>query len=274
MSVPAGERLMRMADVSVMVVLGLVTAAPIAMLTFLAFTAEWGTAAGGGFTLAWFRLIPERFADSIGNSLMLAVITMVLTLVVSGITAYVVVTKKVRATRFIDGMMMMPLTVSYIVLGLALILTYNRPPLAIHGTVWLVIIGHMVITLPLSYRIVQAVMEGIDLSLIEAARSLGASELTAVRKVILPAVAPGLVAAGLLAFVQSLQNYSMSLMVAPDRYKTLPLDLVGFIFAETGAYANFNLAAAVSLFLMLMIVGALWMVRLITKQTWFENLNF
>lgn len=274
MSGLAGERLMRVADITVMVLLGLVTIAPMAMLTFLAFTTEWGVGGGGGFTLTWFKLIPERFGDSIGNSLMLAVITMVLTLVVSGITAYVVITKKIRATRFVDAMMMMPLTVSYIVLGLALILTYNRPPLAIHGTVWLLIIGHMVITLPLSYRIVQAVMEGIDLSLIEAARSLGASEFAAVRKVILPAVAPGLVAAGLLAFVQSLQNYSMSLMVAPDSFKTLPLDLVGFIFSESGAYANFNLAAAVSLFLMLMIVGALWMVRLVTKQTWFENLNF
>jgi ABC-type spermidine/putrescine transport system permease subunit II len=134
--------------------------------------------------------------------------------------------------------------------------------------------GHLVITLPMSYRIVQAVLEGVDFSLLEAARSLGATEWTAVRRVIFPAVAPGLVASALLAFVNSLQNFSMSLMVAPEGFKTLPLDLVGFVFAETGAYSNFNLAAAVSLCMMVLIISALWAVRLITKQTWFENLNF
>ena len=171
---------------------------------------------------------------------------MVATLCVSSVTAYAVATRRVRASRLVDALMMMPLTVSYIVLGLALILAYNRPPLALHGTIWLVIAGHLVISLPMSYRIVQAVMEGVDFSLLEAARSLGASEWIAVRRVIFPAVAPGLVASGLLAFVNSLQNYSMSLMVSPEGFKTLPLDLVGFIFAETGAYSNFNLAAAVS----------------------------
>ena len=158
------------------------------------------------------------------------------------------VTAGVRAGRLVDGLMMMPLTVSYIVLGLALILTFNKPPLALHGTFSLVLVGHLVITLPRSYRIVLAVLEGVDLHLLEAARGLGAPERTAVRRVILPAIAPGLVAATVLAFVT-------------------------FVFSEY-TYANFNLAAAASLALMLMIIGALWLVRLITKQTWFENLNF
>ena len=271
---PGKAFLIRSSDAVITAFLVLFTVSPMAVLTYLALTAEWSLAGGGEITTQWIMMIPGRFSDSIGNSFLLATITMITTLSVSSVTAYAVATRRVRATRMVDALMMMPLTVSYIVLGLALIITYNKPPLALHGTIWLVIIGHLVISLPMSYRIVQAVLEGVDFSLLEAARSLGATEWIAVRRVIFPAVAPGLVASGLLAFVNSLQNYSMSLMVAPAGFKTLPLDLVGFIFAETGAYSNFNLAAAVSLCLMLLIVSALWAVRLITKQTWFENLNF
>ena len=272
---PQGQQILtRSSDAFITAFLILFTVSPMAVLAYLAFTTEWSRTLGGQLTVEWFLMIPRRFSDSMVNSLILASITMVTTLAVSSVTAYAVATRRVRATRLVDALIMMPLTVSYIVLGLALILTYNKPPLALHGTIWLVIVGHMVICLPMSYRIVQAVLEGIDFSLLEAARGLGATEWVAVRRVIFPAMAPGLVASGLLAFVNSLQNYSMSLMVSPEGFKTLPLDLVGFIFAETGAYSNFNLAAAVSLCLMLIIVSALWAVRLITKQTWFENLNF
>ena len=273
MSLHGRRVILGFADAGVGIFLALCTILPMAILVFLAFTIDWGQGFDSGLTLEWVAMIGDRFAESITNSLILATCTMVATVVVAGIASYAVVTKRIRAGRLVDGLMMMPLTVSYIVLGLALILTFNKPPLALHGTFWLVLAGHVVITLPLSYRIVLAVLEGVDLNLLEAARGLGAPERTAVRRVILPAIAPGLVAATVLAFVTSLQNYSMSLMVAPEAFKTLPIDLVTFVFSEY-TYANYNLAAAASLALMLMIIGALWLVRLITKQTWFENLNF
>lgn len=273
MSAFARRALLGFADISVIGLLIVSTIVPMAILIFLAITSDWGKGFDSGLTLEWVGMVGDRFAGSITNSVILATCTMVATLVVSGIASYAVVTRRVRAGRLVDGFFMMPLTVSYIVLGLALILAFNDQPLALHGTFWLLLIGHIVITLPLSYRIVLAVLDGVDLNLLDAARSLGASEAKAVRRVILPAVAPGLVAATVLAFVTSLSNYSMSLMVAPEAFKTLPLDLVAFVFSEY-SYANFNLAAAASLALMLMIIGALSLVRLITKQTWFENLNF
>lgn len=265
--------LLRTADVAVVFVLGLFIFAPLVILGLLAVTDEWGRVFQANFTLRWLIEVPRSFRSEILHSLFVAAVTMAATLGASAVMAYAVATRKVRATILVDALVMAPLTLSYIVLGLALIVAFNRPPFYLHGTVTLLVIGHVAICLPLGYRIVHAMMEAADLELIDAAKSLGAREWTAVRRVLLPLIAPGLVASSLLAFITSLQNFSVSFMVAPDRYKTVPLAIFEHIFAETGAYTNYNLAAAVSLWLMAMILVSIWIVRVVTKQSWFENIN-
>lgn len=246
---------------------------PVVVLLLLGFTEDWGPGLFGAFTTRWMLEIPRTFGESILNSLVVAIIATAVTLVLSAITAYAAVSGKLRVGVLLDALLMTPLTLSYIVLGLALVMAFNRPPFMLHGTVLLLVIGHVIICLPLSYRAVHAVIEGADLRLIEAARSLGASEWAAVRIVLLPVIAPGLVASSLLAFITSLQNFSMSFMVAPESFKTVPLEIFARLFSETGAANNYNLASAVALLLMLLIVGALWLVRIVTKQSWYENAN-
>ena len=246
---------------------------PLIVLLLLAFTEEWGPALLGDFTIRWVLDIPRIFGKSFLNSLLVAAIATSVTLVLSALTAYASVSGKVKVGMFMDWLITASLTLSYIVLGLALIIAFNRPPLMLHGTVFLLVIGHIVICLPLSYRTVHAVMEGADLRLIEAARSLGASEWVAVRRVLLPVIAPGLVASSLLAFITSLQNFSMSFMIAPESFRTVPLEIFARLFSETGTANNYNVASAVGLFLMLLILGALWLVRVVTKQSWYENVN-
>lgn len=247
--------------------------APIVVLVLLGFTEDWGPGLFGAFTTRWVLEIPQTFGTAILNSVVVATITTVVTLILSTITAYVAVSGKLRVGVLLDVLIMTPLTLSYIVLGLALIITFNRPPVILHGTLTLLVIGHVAICLPLSYRAVHAVMEGADLRLIEAARSLGASEWLAVRRILLPLIAPGLVASSLLAFITSLQNFGMSFMIAPEAFKTVPIEIFERLFSETGSANNYNVVSAVGLFLMVLILGALWFVRFVTKQSWYENMN-
>ncbi|MBI2454651.1 MAG: ABC transporter permease subunit [candidate division NC10 bacterium] len=264
---------LRLADVMVATLLGFFVFAPLAVLVLLSLTEEWGRAFRGGLTLRWLLEVPNAFGAAIAHSVLIAGVTMAATLLMSAMVAYGVLTRRVHGPILVDTLVMTPLTIPYIVLGLALILAFKAPPFRLHGTVWLLLIGHLMIAMPLGYRTTQAVMEATDLSLVEAARSLGASEWTAVRRVILPLIAPGLVAASLLAFVTSLQNYSLSFMIAPERYKLVPLEIFTYVFAETGAYSNYNLAAAVSLCMMLVLLSALGVVRWLTGQSWHENIN-
>ncbi|MBI4588043.1 MAG: ABC transporter permease subunit [Candidatus Rokubacteria bacterium] len=260
-------------DAAVLGGLGFLVVAPLAILVLLSVTQEWGTGFRGGLTVQWLLEAPRVFGASILHSLAVASVTMAATLLLSALVAYGVLTRKFRGGIVVDALVMAPLTISYIVLGLALILAFKEPPLRLHGTVWLLLVGHLMIAMPLGYRTTLATLEAADIGLVEAARGLGASEWTAVRRVILPLVSPGLVASSLLAFVTSLQNYSLSFMIAPERYKTVPLQLFEYIFAETGSYSNYNLGAAVSLVLMAVLLSALGLVRWLTGQSWHENLN-
>lgn len=264
---------LRLLDVAVILLLAFYIVTPLATLSILAVTEEWGETFGGKFTLRWLSLVPQIFGRAIGYSLLLATTTMLGTLVVASAVAYGTLTRRLRASGLVDAVMMLPLTLSHVVIGLALIVTYNRPPLQLHGTLWLLIFGHFIVALPLSYRTVRSVMAAADLSLVEAAVSLGASEAQAVRRVVLPLIAPGIVASSLLAFMTSLENYALTFMIAPERIQTLPLQIFSYIFAETGGQTNYNLAAAMSLVMVAFILAAVGLVKVLTGQSWQENLN-
>ena len=66
---------------------------------------------------------------------------------------------------------------------------------------------------------------------------------------------------------------ALTLMVAPERIKTLPLQLVAFISSEVGAFNNFNLAAALSLFIIIIIFVLDYVIRKITGASWQEKMS-
>jgi 2-aminoethylphosphonate transport system permease protein len=264
---------LRVADAVVALVMTFLIVAPIGILTLLAVTEEWGRSFSGKLTLQWLLDVPSQFGQPFLHSLFVASAATLMTCAMAVLVAFAVVTKRVRATALLDAIVMAPLSLSYVVLGLAMIVAFNRPPFALHGTITLLVIGHTMICLPLAYRIVHSVVGAMDVGLVEAARGLGATDLIILRWVILPLVSPAIVAAGLLAFVTSLQNYALSLMIAPDNFKTVPLELFAWLFAETGGYSNYNLAAAISLYLMAIILAAVAAVRVFARQSWFENMN-
>ena len=101
--------------------------------------------------------------------------------------------------------------------------------LPILGSLGGLIAGHVLIVIPWTVRLVTASLAGLDRSIEEAAQSLGANRFTTFRRVTLPAIRPGVVAAALFGFVSSFGNLEMSLfLVGPgphhpaDRHPAIP----------------------------------------------------
>ncbi len=250
------------------------TMVPLAIILLLAFGSSWSASFRWGFTLEWISKVLVDYKSTFLYSTIIATITMLLTLLFGTLAAYGIITKKIRgAGMLLDAIIMLPLTISHIVIGLALILTYNSPPIRLHGTIWIIIIGHFIVAMPIAYRTISATLESIDLSLVEAAKGLGASEAMAVYRVIMPLALPGLIACSMFSFISSIGNYALTLMVAPERIKTLPLQLVAFISSEVGAFNNFNLAAALSLFIIVTIFVVDFVIKKITGTSWQEKLS-
>jgi putative spermidine/putrescine transport system permease protein len=114
-------------------------------------------------------------------------------------------------------------------------------------------------TLPFIVRSILAALALFDFTLIDAARTLGCSFPRAIRKVMIPALAPAYVSGGIFAFLASFDNYPISIFLADARTKTLPVQLLEFIEESP----NPMIAAVSTLLLVLTIVALLALERFV-----------
>ncbi|MGD0734417.1 MAG: molybdate ABC transporter permease subunit [Terracidiphilus sp.] len=172
---------------------------------------------------------------------------------------------------WIDGILTLPLVLPPTVVGFFLLLIFGRrSPLGLaleHIGISIVfswpatVIAATVVAFPLMYRTTLAGFEQVNPTLLEAARTLGASEWTVFRRVLLPLAAPGVIAGTVLAFARALGEFGATLMLAgniPGRTETMPIAI--FSAAEGG-----DMRVA-SLWVILIVVLSLAIIRLLNVQ--------
>jgi molybdate ABC transporter permease protein len=172
---------------------------------------------------------------------------------------------------WIDGLLTLPLVLPPTVVGFFLLLFFGRrSPLGLaleHVGVTIVfswpatVIAATVVAFPLMYRTTLAGFEQVSPTLLEAARTLGASEWAVFRRVLLPLAAPGVIAGTVLAFARAMGEFGATLMLAgniPGRTQTMPIAI--FSAAEDG-----NMRVAF-LWVVLIIAISLVMIRFLNLQ--------
>ena len=164
-----------------------------------------------GFTLKWYAeaLGDENVVTAIRNSLVVAAVVAPLSVVLGTLAAYPVTRFDFRFRGLASGLIAAPIAVPWEITGVAALIYFVR---ILHWTPsWgTVILAQTVVTVPLVMLIMAAALARFRKELEEAARDLGASRLQVFRHVILPQVAPSLVASGLLAFSWSFNNFEIS----------------------------------------------------------------
>ncbi len=146
---------------------------------------------------------------------------------------------------WIDGILTLPLVLPPTVVGFFLLLIFGRRSwmgqalervgVTIAFSWPATVIAATVIAFPLMYRTTLGAFEQVNPSLLQAARTLGASEWGVLRKVLLPLAAPGVIAGTVLAFARALGEFGATLMLAgniPGRTQTMPIAI--FSAAESG----------------------------------------
>lgn len=131
------------------------------------------------------------------------------------------------------------------------------------------VLAATVAALPLAYHSARAAFESIDPELLDAARTLGASEGRLFREVALPLARPGLVAGSLLAFARALGEFGATLMVAgniPGETTTIPVAI--FFEVEAGNYRAAGVWVAVTILLSAAALAALefWIARPVREE--------
>lgn len=188
-----------------------------------------------GYSLKWFRAIAgnDRFITGFLLSLQAAVVAASIGLTIGIPAAVCLVRGRFRGREAVTSLMLMPLIVPGIVLGLALYIFHVEAEIAtgwpILGSLGGLIAGHVLITIPWTVRLITASLVGMDRAVEEAAQSLGANRLTTFRRVTLPGILPGVIAAALFGFIASFGNLEMSLyLVGPGR-TTLPIAILQYL---------------------------------------------
>jgi spermidine/putrescine transport system permease protein len=179
-----------------------------------------------GFTLDWWKdpFGVPGLGTAVANSLQIALISTVIALVLGTGMALALVRYRFRGSGAVDMFTFLPLASPEVVLGAALLALFLTMNVAT-GFVTIVI-AHVMFNVSYVVVTVKARLEGMDRHIEEAAMDLGANEFTTFRKVTLPMIAPGLAAAGLLAFVLSLDDFVITNFNAGET-QTFPLFIWG-----------------------------------------------
>ncbi|ABL73110.1 MULTISPECIES: ABC transporter permease [Paracoccus] len=203
-----------------------------------------------GWTLKWFAevLSDPVYLRAIWNSVILAVSSTLLSLVLGVAAAYALFRKAIPGSEAITALLMAPLIVPSVVIGVAMLQYVTL--VGLRGSFLVLIVAHVVITVPYILRSALASLSGLDVSVEEAARVLGADGFTAFRLVTLPLIKPGLVAGALFAFVTSMENVPVTIFLASARQTTLPI----LIFSSVEMGVNPGVAAISTLLIIATVI--------------------
>ena len=205
-----------------------------------------------GLSLRWVEafLTSPTFMPAYGFSFALAFgATLISTLL--GTMASVFLTRSLsRWTGALRGIFMLPIVLPGLVLGLALYVFYATTDLGLSRSITGLLIGHVLVTCPFVIVTVSAALVGFDLSLEEAARSLGASALGAFLRITLPIIAPAISAGSIFAFIISFGQFDVNLFLSIPNLQPLPLAMYAslrYAFEPTAAAAGIFAIALVAL---------------------------
>jgi spermidine/putrescine transport system permease protein len=179
-----------------------------------------------GFTLDWYAkaLGTPAAVSAARNSLLVATGSSAMATILATMIGVLVARYRFRGKQFLLSLSLLPLIVPYIVLAVALLLLFAA--LDVERSLLTVAIAHSVIALPYALLIIVARLGGVSPALEEAAADLGATYPTTLRRIILPIVAPAIVAGWLVAFTASFDEFALALFLT-GADPTLPVFIYG-----------------------------------------------
>jgi iron(III) transport system permease protein len=172
-------------------------------------------AALGRMSLDSYRAVLDypQFASTVWNSVMLALASAGIIMLVSAVIAWIVVRTKMPGRWMLDNLASLPLVFPGLVLGLAIMVCYLYVDIGIYGTLWIMLVAYVTRFLPYGMRYNSASMLQIHKELEESAAMSGASWSMTFRRVVLPLLKPGLLAGFIYVMIVSIRELASSILL-------------------------------------------------------------
>lgn len=208
-----------------------------------------------GFSFKWYTGIFKRmeYVRSFLLSLRIAVLCVVISLSTGTLASLALVRHNFRGKEFLKSMFLSPLMLPAVIVGISLLRFFVT--IGWVASFQGILLGHLVLTTAYVVRTISSNLIGFDYSLEEAARDLGASAFYTFRRITLPLIKPGLIVAGIFAFIVSFDETTVSIFITGGKTITLPVR----IFSQL-EYGLDPTGTAISSLLILMAVIALYII--------------
>jgi spermidine/putrescine transport system permease protein/putrescine transport system permease protein len=205
------------------------TFAPIEIVILFSFNSGKSLQNFDGFSTQWYSDFfgDQLLRESLVASLEIALVTMVIATLLGSLLAFGLVRSRNRLSPVTNVMMLIPLVVPEIVAGVSALLLFTQISLRLSLTT--VILAHITFSISYVTVIVRGRLAALNREVEEAAMDLGATRMQTLRLVVLPALWPAILAAGLLTFALSFDDFVLSFFTTGEEVQPLPVRIYSSI---------------------------------------------
>ena len=194
-----------------------------------------------GFGLESYKSIFFKLGHNIVNTFTFSTIAIFVIILLSVLIAFLITKRRGKSATIMDILVMFPYVIPGAVLGISLLITYNKGPILIAGTPLILIIAYIIRKMPYTVRSSSAILQQIDSSVEEASISLGETPMKSFFKVTVRIMMPGIVSGAILSWISTINELSSSIMLYTGKTATISVA----IYTEV-VRASFGTAAALA----------------------------
>ncbi len=212
----------------------------------------------GGFTLENYEKILSRLKTNITNTYYFSAVAIVFIVIFGMLISYILVRKRGKVASIMDLLVMFPYVIPGSVLGVCLIVAFNRRPIILTGTAAIMIVSYVVRKLPYTVRSGSAFLYQMDVSVEEASVSLGISPMKTFFKVVARLMLPGILSGAILSWITCINELSSSIMLYSGKTSTISVA----IYQEVMRMSDGTAAALASVLTLTTVLSLLIFLRL------------
>lgn len=227
---------------------------PIVVVVVYSFNISKNTTVWSGVTFDWYvKMLHNRgLLEALRNSIVLAVLSSTAAGMIGTLGAVGMARVNFKSKGAVEYISILPIMIPEIILGMVFMAFFAM--LSLPFGMLTLVLSHTTFCVPYVFMMVKASLAGIDKSLGEAAKDLGASEPRAFWDITLPLIMPAVASGMLLAFAMSLDDVVISIFVTGARTNTLPIRI--YTQLKSGVTPEINALCTIMLAVTLVIVAA------------------
>ena len=225
---------------------------PLVFVVVFSFNESKLTAAWTGFSLKWYQTLwhNEGLREALWNSIVLGILSCGVSAVIGTIGAIGMARVNYKSKGIVEYISTLPIMIPEIILGMVFLAFFSLLNLPFGMTT--LVIAHTTFCIPYIFMMVKARLVGIDKSIAEAARDLGATQVRTFFDITLPLIMPAVMSGCLLAFAMSFDDVVISIFVNGPKLNTLPIKI--YTQLKTGVPPEINALCTVILITVIFIL--------------------